>query len=109
VKDEELFVIYCVERAMYWNSSNRGYTNLKSDAGIYIQSDADRICKAANLLKREEFKILHDEAPEFSGNVIDSMFDSMFERMKLDIGLTDDDRKYVTIGGRGCNKNIGSC
>lgn len=41
-------LIYSVEHKGFWKSNHRGYTNIRSEAGIYSLEEATKICLNAN-------------------------------------------------------------
>jgi hypothetical protein len=42
-------LIFCVERKQYWKPEQQGYTFELSEAGLYSQDEAVKICTDANI------------------------------------------------------------
>jgi len=55
--DEELFVIWSIQHQLWWAPGEAGYCGLVRDAGTYTRGHAERIVRAANLVKFHECMI----------------------------------------------------
>lgn len=60
------FIIFCIDRSMYWRQNWQGYTLKKEYAGRYNAADANDILLDANKIRLNEIKIPEDEAPDLS-------------------------------------------
>lgn len=56
-KPEQLYLIWCFKRDMYWSPNERGYTTMLELAGLYSLNQAVDICNKANIVSREEAMI----------------------------------------------------
>jgi hypothetical protein len=46
------YYLWCFERGMWWKSGEYGYTILLSEAGIYTEEQALKICMKANIVMK---------------------------------------------------------
>ena len=49
-----MYLIYSLERNMWWKPNKYGYSYHKTEAGKYSYKEAKAILEAANLVKEEE-------------------------------------------------------
>lgn len=59
--DEKKYLIWNLERDMWWKPLEHGYTSNIKKAGLYCESDAIRITRDANRIKDEDLMCLAND------------------------------------------------
>lgn len=68
-----LFLIWNVERNMWWKDHREGYTQIIFQAGGYSWDEAFKICKGANLFKVEDIMVPLDFIPTIGDAAAEKM------------------------------------
>ncbi len=48
---DERYIIFSIERGMWWKPNQFGYTGRLEEAGRYTREEAEKICEDANLIE----------------------------------------------------------